>query len=73
MATTQELLTAVTALSEAFAPLPAAIDALEAAVAALPTMPAEDQANIDAALDAIKATTAAIALAVADATDGKSE
>jgi len=70
MATTQELLDAVTALATAFAPLPAAIDALEAAVTAVPGIPAADQANIDAALTAVKNLTAGVVAAVTDATDG---
>jgi hypothetical protein len=69
MATTQELLAATQALAEAFAPLPAAIDALEAAVAAA-GIPAADQANIDAAVEALKAVQASVAAAVTDATDG---
>jgi uncharacterized protein YoxC len=70
MATTQELLDAVNALAAAFQPLPAAIDALEDAVAAIPGIPATDQANIDAAVEALKAITTAVAAAVTDATDG---
>jgi hypothetical protein len=73
MATTTELLAAVTALTEAFAPLPAAIDALETAVKEVQGIPPEDQANIDAAFNALQAATAAIAVAVADATDGVDE
>jgi hypothetical protein len=69
MATTKEMLEAVNALAAAFAPLPAAIDALEAAVAAA-GIPAEDQANIDAAVEALKAVQASVAAAVTDATDG---
>jgi hypothetical protein len=70
MATTKEMLDAVNALAAAFAPLPAAIDALEAAVGAIPGIPAEDQANIDAAVEALKAVQASVAAAVTDATDG---
>lgn len=70
MATTQELLDAVTALAAAFQPLPAAIDALEEAVAAIPGIPATDQANIDAAVESLKSITTAVAAAVTDATDG---
>jgi ABC-type transporter Mla subunit MlaD len=73
MATTQELLDAVTALATAFAPLPAAIDALEAAVAAVTGMSATDQANIDAALAAVQELAAGVTAAVADATDGVNE
>jgi hypothetical protein len=69
MATTKEMLEAVNALAAAFAPLPAAIDALEAAVAAA-GIPAEDQANINAAVEALKAVQASVAAAVTDATDG---
>jgi hypothetical protein len=70
MATTKEMLDAVNALAAAFAPLPAAIDALEAAVGAIPGIPAEDQANINAAVEALKAVQASVAAAVTDATDG---
>lgn len=70
MATTQELLDAVTSLTVAFQPLPAAIDALEAAVQAVGGLPAEDQANIDAAVQALRDVTVQIAAAVTDATDG---
>jgi hypothetical protein len=70
MATTKEMLDAVNALAAAFAPLPAAIDALEAAITAVPGIPAEDQANIDAAVEALKAVQASVAAAVTDATDG---
>lgn len=70
MATTQELLDAVTSLTVAFQPLPAAIDALEAAVQAVGGIPEADQANIDAAVQALRDVTVQIAAAVADATDG---
>ena len=70
MATTQELLDAVTSLTVAFQPLPAAIDALEAAVQAVGGIPEADQANIDAAMQKVRDLTGQIATAVIDATDG---
>jgi hypothetical protein len=73
MATTQEVLDAVTALAAAFAPLPAAIDALEAAVSAVSGLSTTDQANIDEALDTLKTLSAGVVSAVADATDGVNE
>ena len=73
MATTQNLLDAVTALAAAFAPLPAAINALEAAVGAVTGMSATDQANIDAALAAVQELAAGVTAAVTDATDGVNE
>lgn len=70
MATTKEVLDSITALTAAFAPLPAAIDALEAAINAAGGISAEDQANIDAALVAVQSLAANVASAVTDATDG---
>jgi hypothetical protein len=75
MATTQEVLTTAQAIAAAVAPLPAAIDALEAALAAALAnvpggIPAADQANIDAAFEALKGVPAAVDAAVTDATDG---
>lgn len=70
MATTQELLDKVTSLAAAFAPLPAAIDALEAAVGAVQGIPAADQANIDAAFAALNNIEAAVNAAAVDAADG---
>ena len=73
MATTQDLLDAVNGLAAAFAPLPAAIDALEAAVGAVQGISVADQANIDEALTAVKNLTAGVVAAVGDATDGVNE
>ena len=70
MATTQEVLDKVNAVAAAVAPLGAAIDVLEAAVAAAGGLTAADQANLDAALAALNGIEAAVAAAVTDATNG---
>lgn len=70
MATTQEVLDKVNAVAAAVAPLGAAIDALEAAVASAGGLTAADQANLDAALAALNGVEAAVVAAVTDATNG---
>lgn len=70
-----DLVAEVGALKDAVAPLPAAVDALEAAITDLKSkLPDPSDADkLTAALADIKAVKAAVAGAVADATDGVDE
>jgi hypothetical protein len=76
MATVQELSQAVSDLNGAFAPLPQAINDLEAKVTAAVAsagISAADQAALDQAIADIKNLTAGVSSAVTDATDGVDE
>lgn len=76
MATTVELLAAVTAVTAEVARIGPAINALEAAVTAASqnaSIPPADQANIDAALASLQTVATDLAAAVADAGDNTDE
>lgn len=76
MATVLDLTNSINGLSTLFAPLPAAIDALEAAVTAALAragLTPEEQAAINDAFDKVTALTDGLNKAVADATDGIDE
>jgi hypothetical protein len=77
MATTQELVALANATAAEVAKFGPAVDALEAAVTAalakIPTIPPQAQADIDAAFAALQGAVTGAQAAVADAADGVDE
>jgi hypothetical protein len=77
MATTQELVALANATAAEVAKFGPAVDALEAAVTAalakIPTIPADAQADIDAAFATLQGAVSGAQAAVADAADGVDE
>jgi hypothetical protein len=77
MATTQELVALANAAAAEIAKFGPAVDALEAAVTAalakIPTIPADAQADIDAAVASLQGAVTSAQTALADAADGVDE
>ena len=77
MATTTELVALANAAAVEISKFGPAVDALEAAVTAalakIPTIPAEAQADIDAAVATLQGVVAGAQSALADAADGIDE